>query len=96
MASRPYFIPSVENKQRCVLGFGQLLKNVRTMVPIDDCNYAAKGRKACYHPKELLSRLTSTRLAPSSARMGKVLSGFELPPNARRAKAISHRVRMTP
>ena len=32
----------VENKQRCVLGFGHLLKNGRTMVPIDECNYAAK------------------------------------------------------
>jgi hypothetical protein len=36
--------------------------------------------------------LTSTRLPSSYARMGKVLSGFELPLDARMAKAISYRV----
>ena len=33
----------VENKQRSVLGFGHLLKSERTIVPIDDCNYAGKS-----------------------------------------------------
>jgi hypothetical protein len=46
-------------------------------VPHSDCSPIAS-----YHPKGV-PQLTSTRHRVIIARMGKVLSGFGLPPNAR-------------